>query len=87
MSRGETDSGRGNKSLSSGKLSVAAFPLMDNAATSCALAAISGVEKLPSHIRDFFRGCRISDTHLPQRRIRTPRYAGERFLPGRIGSV
>lgn len=31
---------------------------------------------MPSHILDFFFGSRISDTHLPQLRIRTPRYVG-----------
>jgi hypothetical protein len=40
-----------------------------------------------SQMRDFLRGSRISDTHLPQDRIRTPRYVGcfrslrSRFLP------
>lgn len=46
---------------------------MLRAATSCARAAISGVGNVPSHILDFFRGSRISDTHLPQFLIRTPR--------------
>lgn len=55
---------------------MAELPLMLKAATSCALAAISGVENVPSHMRDFLRGSRISDTHLPQFRIRTPRYKG-----------
>ena len=55
---------------------MAELPLMLNAATSCALAAISGVGNVPSHMRDFLRGSRISDTHLPQFRIRTPRYTG-----------
>ncbi|KAK3015955.1 hypothetical protein RJ639_007332 [Escallonia herrerae] len=64
-SRGETESGRGNDPASSGKLRIAEFPLMLNAATSWARAAISGVGKVPSHMRDFFRGSRISDTHLP----------------------
>ncbi|KAM7490433.1 hypothetical protein LguiA_033354 [Lonicera macranthoides] len=49
---------------------------MLRAATSCARAAISGVVKVPSQIRDFFLGSRISDTHLPQFLIRTPRYTG-----------
>lgn len=49
---------------------------MLSAATSCARAAISGVENVPSQMRDFLRGSRISDTHLPQLRIRTPRYTG-----------
>ncbi|KAG6503706.1 hypothetical protein ZIOFF_036030 [Zingiber officinale] len=46
------------------------------AATSCARAAISAVGNVPSQIRDFLRGSRISETHLPQFLIRTPRYAG-----------
>ncbi|KAF1865719.1 hypothetical protein Lal_00021719 [Lupinus albus] len=45
-------------------------------ATSCALAAISGVSNVPSQILDFLRGSRISDTHLPQLRFRTPWYKG-----------
>lgn len=49
---------------------------MVSAAASCALAAISGLENVPSQIRDFFRGSRISDTHFPQFRMRTPRYTG-----------
>ncbi|EYU29278.1 hypothetical protein MIMGU_mgv1a014180mg [Erythranthe guttata] len=60
----------------SGKLRVAEAPLMLSAATSWARAAISGVGKVPSHIRDFLRGSRISETHLPQLLIRTPRYTG-----------
>lgn len=55
---------------------MALFPFIPRAATSCALAAISGVGNVPSHIRDFFRGSRISDTHFPQFRMRTPRYTG-----------
>nr|KYP54252.1 hypothetical protein KK1_000431 [Cajanus cajan] len=55
-----------------GKLRMAAWPFMLRAATSCARAAIWGVAKVPSQIRDFLRGSRISDTHLPQLRIRTP---------------
>lgn len=31
---------------------------------------------MPSQMRDFFRGSRISDTHFPQDLIRTPRYNG-----------
>ncbi|CAA6666028.1 unnamed protein product [Spirodela intermedia] len=46
---------------------------MLSAATSCARAAISGVGKVPSQIRDFLRGSRISETHFPQLRILTPR--------------
>lgn len=52
---------------------------MLSAAASCARAAISAVGKVPSQIRDFFRGSRISDTHFPQFRIRTPRYTRCRF--------
>ncbi|KAJ0524050.1 hypothetical protein HanIR_Chr10g0500341 [Helianthus annuus] len=72
MSRGVHDSGRGKRCLSSGKLRIADFPLIESAATSCARAAISGLAKVPSQIRDFFLGSRISDTHLPHARIRTP---------------
>lgn len=72
-SRGAKETGRGNESASSGKLRMAELPLMLKAATSCARAAISGVGKVPSQMRDFLRGSRISDTHLPQFRIRTPR--------------
>lgn len=49
---------------------------MWRAATSWARAAISGVGKVPSQMRDFLRGSRISETHLPQFLIRTPRYTG-----------
>ncbi|KAH0456221.1 hypothetical protein IEQ34_014128 [Dendrobium chrysotoxum] len=49
---------------------------MVNEATSCARAAISAVGKVPSQMRDFFFGSRISETHLPQLRMRTPRYVG-----------
>ncbi|KAK3019909.1 hypothetical protein RJ639_004004 [Escallonia herrerae] len=83
-SRGETESGRGNDPASSGKLRIAEFPLMLNAATSWARAAISGVGKVPSHMRDFFRGSRISDTHLPHVRIRTPRSFGLAELEGKL---
>jgi hypothetical protein len=31
---------------------------------------------VPSQMRDFLRGSLISDTHLPQLRMRTPRYVG-----------
>lgn len=55
---------------------MAELPLMLKAATSCALAAISGVGNVPSHMRDFLRGSRISETHFPQFRMRTPRYTG-----------
>ena len=75
-SRGASEAGRGSELAKWGKLRMAAGPLMLRAATSCALAAISGVGNVPSHIRDFFLGSRISDTHFPQFRIRTPRYKG-----------
>ena len=76
MSRGANEAGRGREWARSGKLRMAEEPLMVRAATSWARAAISGFEKVPSQIRDFFRGCRISDTHFPQLRIRTPLYTG-----------
>lgn len=57
---------------------------MLRAATSWALAAISGVGKVPSHILDFLRGSRISDTHLPQFLMRTPRYTGFLEESGRM---
>ncbi|PPD82210.1 hypothetical protein GOBAR_DD20833 [Gossypium barbadense] len=72
-SRGANDTGRGKELASSGKLRMAELPLILKAATSCARAAISGVGKVPSQMRDFLRGSRISDTHLPQLLIRTPR--------------
>uniref|UniRef100_A0A8R7QTV6 Uncharacterized protein n=1 Tax=Triticum urartu TaxID=4572 RepID=A0A8R7QTV6_TRIUA len=76
MSAGEVDAGRGSASARCGKLRCARRPLMATAATSCARAAISAVSKVPSQMRDFLRGSRISDTHLPQLRRRTPRYDG-----------
>ena len=71
-SRAEEEAGRGKEEASSGKLRMAELPLMLKAATSWARAAISGVAKVPSQIRDFLRGSRISDTHFPQVRILTP---------------
>uniref|UniRef100_A0A7C9CP05 Uncharacterized protein n=1 Tax=Opuntia streptacantha TaxID=393608 RepID=A0A7C9CP05_OPUST len=76
MSRGLSETGRGSDPDNSGKLRIAESPLMLNAATSWARAAISGFGKVPSHIRDFFLGSRISDTHFPHALIRTPRYTG-----------
>lgn len=70
------EAGRGNWWASSGKLRMAEVPLMVRAATSWARAAISGVEKVPSQIRLFFRGSRISETHFPHALIRTPRKTG-----------
>lgn len=75
-SRGELEAGRGRDPASLGKLRMAEAPLMLNAATSCARAAISGVENVPSQIRLFFLGSRISDTHFPHARMRTPLYTG-----------
>jgi hypothetical protein len=69
----------GRRAAISGKLSTAPRPLTTSAAASWARAAISAVGKVPSQMRDFLRGSRISDTHFPHARIRTPRYAG----PGR----
>ncbi|KAK2976873.1 hypothetical protein RJ640_012000 [Escallonia rubra] len=67
--------GRGKLLASSGKFSLASCPLKCNAAASYAVAAISGVSKVPSQIRVFVPGSRISDTHFPHFRLRTPRYA------------
>lgn len=75
-SRGLSEMGRGSEPASSGKLRMAELPLMLRAATSWARAAISGVGNVPSQMRDFFRGSRISETHLPQFLMRTPRYTG-----------
>lgn len=75
-SRGDLEAGRGRDPASLGKLRMADAPLMLNAATSCARAAISGVENVPSQIRLFFLGSRISDTHFPHARMRTPLYTG-----------
>lgn len=72
MSRGEHVRGLGRREAMCGKLRMADLPLMERAATSWARAAISGVAKVPSHMRDFLRGSRISDTHLPQLLILTP---------------
>ncbi|KAI4381909.1 hypothetical protein MLD38_007929 [Melastoma candidum] len=71
-SLGAVESGLGNDSTCWGKLRTAEFPFMATAATSWALAAISAVGNVPSQMRDFFLGSRISDTHLPQLRILTP---------------
>lgn len=81
-SRGEAEAGLGSEAARSGKLRMAPGPLMLRAATSWARAAISGVGKVPSQILDFFLGSRISDTHFPQARIRTPRYSGCRLASG-----
>ena len=75
-SRGDAEAGRGSAAAMSGKLSTAEGPLTTSAAASCARAAISGVGNVPSQMRDFLRGSRISDTHFPHARIRTPRYDG-----------
>lgn len=63
------------------------------AATSWALASISGAGKVPSHKRLLLWGSRTSHTHLPPLlRLRTPRYTGCRvslnfFLPARRLSI
>jgi hypothetical protein len=76
-SLGAAVAGRGSRRARPGKLRCASrAPLMASAATSCARAAISAVAKVPSQMRDFLRGSLISDTHLPQLRMRTPRYVG-----------
>lgn len=76
MSRGDDVAGLGSAWDMSGKLRTAEWPLMVRAATSCARAAISGVANVPSQMRDFLRGSRISETHFPQLRFRTPWYTG-----------
>ena len=86
MSSAEDDLGRGRRQAESGKLREAKRPLGARAATSWALAAISGVGKVPSHILDFLRGSRTSHTHLFPFLCRTPLYIGCRvsrnfFLP------
>ena len=73
-----SEAGHGNESTSSGKLSMAKFPLM-LIATTWALATISGVGKVLSHMHDFLCGSQISETHLPQFLIWTPQYTV--FLP------
>ena len=60
----QLEAGQSSDPASSGKLRMAEFPLMLNAAMLWARAAISGVENVPSQIRFFFLGSRISDTHL-----------------------
>uniref|UniRef100_A0A0A9D1S9 Uncharacterized protein n=1 Tax=Arundo donax TaxID=35708 RepID=A0A0A9D1S9_ARUDO len=91
-SLGAAVAGRGSSCANSGKLRCAARPLMASAATSWARAAISAVAKVPSQMRDFLRGSRISETHLPQARMRTPRYVGwcpslrRRFLVAAVAS-
>lgn len=59
-----------------GKLSGAEGPRRQITAASYALAAISAVGKEPSQMRVRLLGSRISDTHLPQERMRTPLYDG-----------
>nr|CAB3487139.1 unnamed protein product [Digitaria exilis] len=73
-SPGRVVAGRGSQATHPGKLSCASRPRRRSAATSCATAAISADSKLPSQIRVLVPGCRISDTHLPHFRFRTPRY-------------
>ncbi|KAK3447262.1 hypothetical protein EUGRSUZ_A02833 [Eucalyptus grandis] len=80
------DAGTGSRHAESAKLRQADWPLSASAATSCALAAMSAVGKVPSQILDFFLGSRTSQTHFPESRSRTPRYTGWRvsrnfFLP------
>nr|GLL34760.1 hypothetical protein KK1_023134 [Ipomoea trifida] len=58
---------------SSGKLSRAFSPLRLKASRSYAMAASSAVSKVPSQRRVLFLGKRISATHFPQCRCRTPR--------------
>ncbi|KAK9167720.1 hypothetical protein Scep_002911 [Stephania cephalantha] len=62
----------GNMFTDSGKLSLALRPRKCSAAKSYAVAAISGVSKLPSQILVFFPGSLISDTHFPHFLFLTP---------------
>ena len=55
------------------KLVLALGPRRVLAAWSQALAASSAVSKVPSHLRVFFHGSRISAAKRPQGRFRTPR--------------
>ncbi|CAL9179233.1 unnamed protein product [Musa hybrid cultivar] len=85
------DVARGRTQAESGKLRWADSPRRAMAATSCALAATSGVRNVPSQMRLFLRGSRTSHTHLSPLRSRTPWYTGWRvsrnfFLPAfRLG--
>ncbi|RDX78807.1 hypothetical protein CR513_40861, partial [Mucuna pruriens] len=76
ISAAEEDFATGRKETESGKLNTAEVPLSARTATSCALAAISGVGYVPSHILDFLLGSRTSHTHLLPFLCRTPRYTG-----------
>lgn len=68
VQRGRSDGGE------SGKLSGADGPRRQTTAASYALAAISAVGNDPSQIRVRLFGSRISETHFPHVRIRTPLY-------------
>jgi hypothetical protein len=61
----DEDLRRGKAHAASGKFKEADSPLRAKAATSYALAAMSGQGQVPSHIRDFLFGCLSSQTHLP----------------------
>ena len=73
MSLAEDEFATGRSKAESGKFSTAKLPLSARAATSCALAAISGVGYVPNHILDFLFGSRTSQTHLLPFLCRTPR--------------
>ncbi|KAL5727725.1 hypothetical protein ACHQM5_000885 [Ranunculus cassubicifolius] len=72
ISEGEADARIGYAATDSGKLRLTSLPFKASAATSYAVAAISGVGNVPSQIRVVLRGSRISDTHFPLRH-RIPR--------------
>ncbi|KAK3021676.1 hypothetical protein RJ639_047510 [Escallonia herrerae] len=76
MSPAEADLARFRSQAESGKLSNAFSPRRARLATSCALAAISGVENVPSQILDFLFGSRTSHTHLLPFLRRTPLNTG-----------
>jgi hypothetical protein len=86
MSLGVDDSARGTSQAESTKLSTAKLPCKAKAATSCALAAISGEGNVPTHILVFLFGSRTSQTHFSPFLCLTPLYIGCRvslnfFLP------
>ncbi|ERN13152.1 hypothetical protein AMTR_s00040p00196200 [Amborella trichopoda] len=74
ISDGEGEAGAGRWTAEIGKLRAAFLPFMAMAATSYAVAAISGVAKDPSHIRFVVLGFLISDTHIPVFLFLTPRW-------------
>jgi hypothetical protein len=56
-------------------------------AASKAAAAMAAVAKEPSQMRLFLPGSRISDTHFPHRRRRTPLYPAPQHAPALAFSI